>query len=151
MTDVDALLASAQRAELKVDVYLGPSDLPVEHVRLDGDEKAAVADRMREHALTTRVRALPHRDWAKLVAGHPPREDNVTDRRRVVNMSTFFDAAVPPCLVDLTAAQYEKLDALISEGEWDKLCTAVWTVNTGSVDVPFSRNGSPTSPTSDGT
>ena len=118
-------------------------------LRADKDEDTG--QRMRDHTLTTRVRALPHRDWARLVAAHPPREDNATDRRRVVNMSTFFYEVVPLCLPDLTAAQFEKLDALISEGEWDKLSTAVWAVNTGSVDVPFSRNGSPTSPTSDGT
>jgi hypothetical protein len=151
MADIAALLANAKRAELPVDVYLGPPELPIEYGQLKDDERDTVGRRMREHTLTTRVRALPHREWAKLVAAHPPRDDVAADRRRVVNMSTFFDVAVPPCLVDLTADQYEQLDRLISEGEWDKLCSAVWAVNTGSVEVPFSQNGSPTFPSSDGT
>jgi hypothetical protein len=58
---------------------------------------------------------------------------------------------VPLCLPDLTRDQFEKLDAVISEGDWAKVCALVEAVNTGTVQIPKSPDGSPTSPSSDET
>ncbi len=159
MTDVNDILANAQRPELPVDVYLGPPDLPGERLGLDREKRTAknqaaldeVARQMRATTLTTRVRALPHREWADLVVAHPPRDGVDDDRRKGVNNATFWAAAVPACLPDLTRDQYEKLDAVVSEGEWGKLCAVVEAVNTGAVIVPKLPDGSPTSPDSEPT
>ncbi|MGH9248108.1 MAG: hypothetical protein ACRD0W_01100 [Acidimicrobiales bacterium] len=153
MSDVDAILANAHRPEVPVEVYLGPPDLPHERRRfeelgLESDRSTIddLTEQMRQSTLTTRVQAIPHRDWAQLVIDHPPREGVTEDRRKGVNTAAFFAAAVPKCLPDLTPAQYQQLDAVVSEGEWNKLCTIVETVNTGVIAVPKSLDGLSTSP-----
>jgi hypothetical protein len=160
MTDVNALLANAQRAELPVEIYLGSP--VIVHRRIDlqqqaersPEDEAELDDLVRQmHAatLTTRVRAIPHRQWDKLVVDNPPREGNANDKREGFNTSSFYAAVVPLCLPDLTRDQYEKLDAVISEGEWDKVCGRVQLVNTHAVIVPFLPADSSISPGSDET
>ena len=160
MTDVAAVLAAAQRPELPVEVYLGPPDLPHERLRLDRlkkrtEEQQAELDdliqQVRASTLTTRVRAIPHRKWAEIVVQHPPRDDVPEDKKAGVNTLSFWRAVVPLCLPDLTSEQYERLDEVISEGDWRKVCGVVETVNMGQTIIPKSPAASPTSPNSDGT
>jgi hypothetical protein len=160
MPDVDAILATAQRPEAPVEVYLGPPEMAHERERLEKKKGRTKAEQTRlqelneqtaRFVLKTRVRAIPHREWSALIVEHPPREGVEADRRKGVNVDSFWAAAVPPCLPDLTRDQYDKLDAAISEGEWQKVCNLVELVNTGVISVPKSLADSPTSPNSDGT
>jgi hypothetical protein len=154
MADIDAILNAAQRPELNVDIYLGPVEFVDKYLELQEanrvDEAAAVEEKMLDYTLGTRVRAMPHVDWEKLKLKHPPREDVKADRGKEVNMSTFFPEAVPPCLVDLTPDQYERLYGVISDGEWGKLTANVWAVNTRFTSLPFLRAGLPISQVSVG-
>jgi len=96
---------------------------------------------------------MPRRDWAKLCAEHPPRDDNRDDKARGINNETFHDAAVRACLVEpeLGPGQFDALTDAITDYQWSEIVSAVWMVNRGAVDVPFLPAGLRTSPISDAT
>lgn len=174
IANIDALLEQARRPERTVEVCLR-GDLRAEFELLeeqlreaDKKERTSLADpgpapiieqmdelreQMRGATIRIRLRAMPRRDWATLVAEHPPRDDVAADKGRLVNMSTFFDAAVPRCIVDpdLSPQQFDRMVDAISNGQWSELANAAWLVNTGAVDVPFSPVASRISRNSDET
>lgn len=122
-----------------------------------------VADEMRESVVEFRLRALPRTkrpgdsraSFAELKAAHPPRETNGEMIREdimagFVNAETFPDPLVKASIVDppLTDEDWDNLD--ISQGQFDELVTAAWTLNQGRVDIPFSSAASATTSTSAG-
>ncbi len=118
---------------------------------LDGGEAHAIAeqireleDEMRAHSIDVKFRALPRRKWRALIAEHPPREDDETDRALGLNGDTFFDAAIRACAVDpvFDQADWDALDAVLSDAEWNTLSNAAWAVNARDVNVPFSQRAS---------
>jgi len=165
MTDIAALLAEARRPERTIEVCLR-GDLRAEWELLDeqlreaekkprtslGEEGPvelaqqveALQEQMKSSIVTLRLRAMPRREWTSLVAEHPPRPDAAEDKGNIVNMATFFDVAAPRTIVEpeLTDGQFEQLADAISNGQWTQLANAVWAVNAGSVDVPFSHAAS---------
>ena len=78
------------------------------------------------------------------MAEHPPREDNQTDRALGLNQDTFFDAAIRACAVEpaLDKADWDALDEVLSDAQWNTLANAAWAVNARDVDVPFSQRAS---------
>ncbi len=156
-------LAAAKPAERSVDVCLR-GDLRAEHDRLErelsrvrsgvartlGDraEEAGLAEQierlqeqMADEMLTITVRALSRPDWRKLVEQHPPRPDVEGDRILGANFQGLMEEAAPLCVVDpdLDEEDWERLNAVLSSGDFDRLFTAVWEVNREGGDVPKSR------------
>lgn len=104
--------------------------------RIEELEQRMLADSVR-----FRVRGVGRRAWTKLLAEHPPREGNDSDRGLGVNMETFFDAIVRASVIEpqLTDEQWgELLDDALTDAQFQALADAAWAVNRGSVDVPFS-------------
>jgi hypothetical protein len=91
------------------------------------------------------LRALPKDEWNALWAEHPPRTDKSGKRdprdNGGFNASTFYPALLRKSVVlpEMSAARWEKLDAKISDIQFDKLATAAWLLNRHEEDVPFSR------------
>jgi len=177
MPDVDIaqLLADARLPERTVDVCLR-GDLQADFEDLtkalseakgaprtslaDGGQVASITEQivaLREQmaaaTVTLRLRAMPRRDWAKMVAEHPPRDDNRDDKTRGINNETFHDAAVRACLVEpeLGPGQFDALFDAVTDYQWSEIVSAVWMVNRGAVDVPFLPAGLRISPSSDAT
>lgn len=118
---------------------------------LDGGEAHQLAEQietlreqMHAHTIDVKLRALPRRKWRALIAEHAPREDNEADRLVGFNEDTFFDAAIRACAIEpnLDDADWDSLDGLLSDAQWNSLANAAWAVNARDVDVPFSRRAS---------
>jgi hypothetical protein len=104
----------------------------------------ALRREMADHTVTFTLRAVPRRAWTKLVADHPPREDNQVDRVLGVNEETFISVLIREATVDpeLTDDQWDLLDEKLTEFQWQKLFNAAWSLNARDVDVPFSHAAS---------
>lgn len=85
--------------------------------------------------------ALPRRQWADLVAKHPARKDNATDKMLGYDVDAVTFAAARASLVEptLDADDWDRLDDHLSAGQWEQVKNIVLMVNAGKVDVPFSR------------
>jgi hypothetical protein len=127
------------------------------------DRLAAIADEMRDSVLAFTLRALPRSkrpgdrrpSWRELREQHPPREKNGEMLREdiiagFVNAGDFPEPLVKASVVDpeLSDDDWAELMPNISDGQFDELVNAAWTLNRGKVDIPFSSAGSATMPTS---
>ena len=104
----------------------------------------ALRAEMVDSTISLRLRAMPHRDYAKLAGAHKPRKDEEVDRLLGVNMETFPAALIRASIVDpeLDDDTWNGLvDALTFE-QWDTLTTAAWNLNRREVTVPFSATAS---------
>jgi hypothetical protein len=112
-----------------------------------------LADRMRQHTVQFKLRALGRQEWADLFSQHPPRRDK--DGKRDprdgigVNSTTFFPALVYQSIgePEMTPERWAKLDKKLSDAQFNKLANAAWLLNQVEEDVPFSLSGSPATPT----
>jgi hypothetical protein len=101
-------------------------------------------EQMLDDTIVVRLRALPRKKKRDLMAAHPPREDNETDRVVGFNEDTLTAAMLRACAVDpvLDEADWVRFEEVLSDGQWIALNSAVWSVNTQDVDIPFSRRAS---------
>lgn len=168
--DFKTLLAGAKLPEQVVPLCLR-GDLAAEVERLDAElellqkspgtslagngsgalveQIEALQEQMREHTYPFRLRALPRPEWNALRALHPPRigEDGETlleDRMSGVNRDAFFEPAIRASIIDpeISDADWGTLNATITDAQFQDLVSAVWSLNQGKVDVPFSRAAS---------
>lgn len=171
--DITEALAGAKLPEKTVPICLR-GDLQAEFERLEAQLVEAQRDRsdslsaggrarelaeriealrqeMTASTVTFVLRALPRhsRDadtptWTKLVAAHPPRDDNQLDRSMGVNEETFAPTLVRACTVDpaLSVEQWARLDEALTEFQFQKLFNTAWSLNARDVDVPFSHAAS---------
>lgn len=103
----------------------------------------AVQAQMRAATRVFLVSAIPSSEWQQLLKAHPPANDEeaqVAD----FNRATFPVAAAAKCCVRpaMSVAQAGRLVDTIADGEWTKLFSHIWMLNTGGVDVPFSSAAS---------
>ncbi len=120
------------------------------HNSLAGDPRIVVAaeireleERMLEHSIEFRIRALPRLRFSKLITEHPPREGVSGDQALGYNEETLFSALVKTCTVspELDEEDWDRLigvEGVLSSAQFDTLSAAAWTVNRRDVDVPFS-------------
>lgn len=154
--EYDQLLMQIEQAKARKANTLAGSGVAVLEDRL-----AAVIEEMQDSVIEFKLRALPrtkkHGDrrpsFAELKKLHPPREVNGEMSREdimagFVNAETFADPLVRNSIVDppLDDDDWDELE--ISQGQFDELVSAAWTLNQGRVDIPFSRAGSQTTPSS---
>lgn len=168
----DAQLDNARPPERTVSLCLR-GDLVAEFERLEAehtkavqrvddslDAPSALAIAMQMEALrgemqaATRVftaRALvPRAKYTDLILAHPPRLDEegkpVRTDAEGFNAETFYPALMRACVVDpvMTPQRWEKLDAVLSDRQFDELAIACVAVNRGTIAVPFSPAASRT-------
>lgn len=111
------------------------------------DEITALETAMAEHVIEIRLRALPRKRWASLIAAHPARKDDANNPvdPNGYNADTFVAAALRECVVepDLDDELWTILiDERLSDGQYEVLTTAMWELNRAGVNVPFSRAAS---------
>lgn len=104
----------------------------------------AVRQEMLEHSLTFRLRALPRRKFTALQVEFPPREGNMTDLVKGMDVEAAADSLVRRCLIEpeLDEEDWANLDDKVSDGQWQLLVNAAWAINDRDVEVPFSRTAS---------
>ena len=88
---------------------------------------------------TFRLRAMSSRRWRSLLAAHPPTKQQKADGADF-NPETFPVAALAACAVvpEMTLEQAEKIADALPLGDFQKLWSAVLTVNVGVNDAPKS-------------
>lgn len=98
------------------------------------DLHAQMADEM----LTLTVRAMQRAEWRSYVLKHPPRPDHDGDKFMGVNFQALMEEAAPACVVDpqLDEDDWNRLNDVLSSGDFDRIFTAVWEVNREGGDVP---------------
>lgn len=119
-------------------------------------QMAEVEREMRAGTVEFRLRALPRRRtpgmdkgqlvWQELVEKHPPRrlpdgKPDPRDSAAGVNLQALFEDLVRASVVEpeLSAEQWQQLDAKLSDAQFQQLAWAAWQLNRTEVDVPFSR------------
>lgn len=115
------------------------------------EQMAELEERMRSSTVTLRLRALPRREWKKLIEAHPPTTD--VDKKIGINSGTFYDDLIAKCLVEpeMTGDQLARMLDVITSGQYDQLTESAWALNRRDVDVPFSLTASRITRNSDGT
>ncbi len=99
----------------------------------------AVASAMRRSTQTFRLRALGKKPFGEFLLEHPPRPADRRDMMAGYNVDTMGPALLRRCVVDpvVTAQQWDKLESVLSTGEWSKLDKAAQVLNFSEVNVPF--------------
>lgn len=140
--ELETRLAAARRAG--ADSLAGNPD--AQQIARDIEALQAV---MAEDTITLRLRALPRRQWADLVAKHPPRRDDggrIADTDSSgVNVDAFMAEVLRRCIVDpeLSEENFARLvDECITDAQYGQLTDAVWALNRSEVNVPFSHAAS---------
>jgi hypothetical protein len=110
---------------------------------LSGDAEAreianqirALEEQAKDATVQIRMRALPRKQWADLVAKHPPVDDSTE-----FNVKTIFDDAVPACIVEpeLDRDTLDQFLDRLTQGQWDQLAGTCFALNAGDGRVPFS-------------
>jgi hypothetical protein len=132
---------------------LGQVDGPWEPTRMgDVDPRQALAQRIRDveeemgkAEFEFRFRALAHQTFRVLLDEH-------TDKAGNRDVQTLLPALIVACCVDPAIPDlqaWQRLDAVITQGQFDELSGAAWRVNTGSADVPKSVRASVLTATSE--
>lgn len=97
-----------------------------------------------------RLRALPRSQWAQILAANPP-TDSADDKAFGANKAAFFDEVIPASVVGVTRgdepvefdpADWSALADEMTDRQWSDFADAVFTLNRGTVSVPFSRAAS---------
>jgi hypothetical protein len=155
--DAAATAAAAEAAGLK-DVRLG-TKIP-EPAAPGAGERDPEQDRLDELAARVRaesaeivVQAKPSSEYNKLLQAHPPRKDPATgriDQRDYAgyNSSTFPAELVRASIVkpQMTPERWARLDAALTDIQFDRLFNACAEVNRKDEDVPFSPSDSEPTP-----
>lgn len=171
MADALELIRSAKLPERVVPICLR-GDLVAEHEQIDARLSAAqrqpsqslagnpevqqlardiqaLEALMAEHVVEFRLRALPRRQWAALVAKHPPRKDDggriVDSDAAGVNVDEFMAEVLRRCIVDPVLGDDDwalLIDESLNDAQYGQLTEAVWALNRGDVSVPFSHAAS---------
>ena len=161
MADIEEVLGRVVRAERTVEVCVR-GDL-AEKVRQLHEELAAamlydlehnepdtapeVRDRIDEAkaeadtaTVTFKVQGIPSSEWRRLVAEHPPADDDLDGWRW--NLETFPPAALAAACLDpvMNEVQADRLAGALSDAQWQKLWNAVLAVNLAD-DVPKFASG----------
>lgn len=160
--NVKALLASAQRAIRTVTICTR-ADLVDEYETLEArlrkakestaadslagvdtsDLEARMAElreQMDDASLTFKIRALPDREFTRLVADNPARDGNKHDLVFGANLDEVVEQLIRRGTEEpeLDAADWEVLlGEVLNKATYEQLTNAAWSVNKQDVSVPF--------------
>ncbi|MCW2899699.1 MAG: hypothetical protein JWO67_1964 [Streptosporangiaceae bacterium] len=96
----------------------------------------AARERVREATVPFKFRALGHRAYSTLLAGHPAPEGS---REEPYDPGTFLPALLAVCCLEptLTPAQVERLLDVVNDGTARTLFSAALAVNEEPSPIPF--------------
>jgi hypothetical protein len=120
---------------------LGPAEnLGDSRKRELAEEITAKRDEMREAGVDFRLRALPAREWSKLWAHFPTREEKETDDAFEARRWPFFAEMVSRTCADpeMSVEQVGELCDMVHASAWNALANACLNLNMGEVDIPNS-------------
>lgn len=157
--DLDELIATAVPRTKTVQVC-GRGDLASEHESLVSELQALMLnpdrglggdpevrrvaqaisdleDKMAAETVSVTVKALSRNAWSDLVAAHPPSREQARDGEQI-NPKSFPIAALAACSQDpeITLERAQVLAERLPIGEWQKLWSAVATLNMVQTTVP---------------
>lgn len=150
--DLDVLLDEAKPPQRTVDVCLRP-DLIDEYKRLraelaeetedslagggTNDGLSVLEERIRKATTTFTMQALPRKRYRALVNEH--RSKNEKDRASGMDTDAFMSAVLRASVIApvMTDARWERLESVLSTGQWEKLHANAHAVNSTEADVPF--------------
>jgi len=105
----------------------------------------ALRQRMRDHTVEFRLRAMSRPAWREFFAEHPPRKDDkgeIDERDKYigVNTDTFFAALARRSVVEpeLDDEDWQLLEERLTSRQFDQLADVAWALNRREVDIPFS-------------
>jgi hypothetical protein len=104
-----------------------------------------LAAQIAEETMSFRFEALGRRSLQKLIDEHPPRDGKLRDQGLGFNEDTATAELIRRCLKDPDLPPKdldELLDEELSDGQYEKLSTAVWSINRRSIDIPLSLTAS---------
>jgi hypothetical protein len=123
--------------------------------RAVAEQMQALREQMESSTAAFRLRALPRKPTADrpvtfrmLADAHPPRQKEDgnphPEDELGVNTSTIFEPLIRACLVEpsLDDKQWARLEAVLSDLQYERLGMVAWGVNRGDVDIPFSSAAS---------
>lgn len=110
------------------------------------EQMDAVEAEMAENTYLVRLRAMTFADYNALVAKHPPRRDDdgqiVDDDKDLgVDVAGFWAPFIRASIIDPplpTEADWEEFVAGITDYQYGLLGNTAFSLNRGSVDIPFS-------------
>lgn len=173
-SDIESIIGEIETPETSVTLCLKGS-LVAEHetlaaqlvgmatdpINLAGDSPGRdIADRLIElreemlaHERAFRFRAVtPRGDWRRLLGKRPVKVPELTDDDYADLYHGWLAGVVAASAVDpvMNADQVLRLADRLSDGQWQKLANAAWTVNDDAQGVPFSAAASVLSRSSGG-
>lgn len=101
------------------------------------ERQTTILDEIDKSVMVFRLSAIPRQAWADLIRDHPP-----TDEQRrlgyLFDPEPFTLALIEACAVEpkLSAAQVERMQATLPQGEWDRLAGVAIKLNQGHVTAP---------------
>lgn len=160
MTSFDEILAKAAPPELVVPLIVGGNQLArireLEQELKDapppmsladrspasaiGEQIAALQEEMRGTEVEFKLRAAPGRVWNRLQVARPVPQKDESEDAYADRVFAWTCAMLAATCVDpmMTVAQVETLAESLSGGAWDSLTNSAFTLNAGTVSVPFS-------------
>lgn len=159
------LVAQWRQLKEQFDTMPGDEDKAMAHERATKRRLAEQMEDLRQRMLAGtvqfRLRALPRKRtpdmaadqpvWHELVEAHPPRLDAKgkvikEDAGFGLNRATFPEALVRGSIIKpaIDDARWAKLDAKMSDAQFEQLFVKAWALNRREIDVPFSLAASMT-------
>lgn len=105
------------------------------------EEITALSVEMAENTEDFILRAIPRHEWNALKTANPPRPDNAADARAGFNIDATMPILVPQSIVspELTEDDWEALDAVLTDRQFNDLAQGAYDANQEEVAVPFSQ------------
>lgn len=162
LLDIESIIGEVEPAETAVTICVKGNlrsewerleaqlgDVSTAVTNLAGDSPgSAIAERMAElveqmHAFerTFVLRAVtPRRAWRNLASNRPVKTDGMDDEAYLDLYHPWLCGVVARSAADppMSPEQVERLADRLSDGDWQKLANAAWTVNDDSRRIPFS-------------
>lgn len=125
-------------------VHKGPDAPPADERDPEQDHLDELVEKMRARMVTFIVRAMSSTEYNKLLLQHPPRKDTATGRIDQRDYQGFNVSTLPPVLVrksivkpTMTDERWTKVDAVLTDAQFDKLFNIAVEVNRRDEDLPF--------------
>lgn len=102
---------------------------------------AVLKEEMADASITFKIRALPDREFTKLVAEHPGRKGNKADELLGMNIDEVVEQLIKRGTVEpeMDGGDWEQLlGEVLNRATYEQLTNAAWSVNKQDVSVPFS-------------
>lgn len=101
---------------------------------------AELREQMEDASIEFRIRALPRREFTKLITENPAREDNKHDAVLGMNIDEVVEQLIRRGTEEpeLDAADWEiLLGDVLNQATYKQLTNAAWSVNEHDVSIPF--------------